>query len=104
MVSSPCLFQDLGADNDLFGVSSRDIGEIIFSGADRMLKIVAGKIIWQMMRYFGDEMEIRSRLAAFCQSGDFMKGFPLQDGSQWENGFATFITDIEEDRYDLDIG
>lgn len=72
-----------------------------------MLKIVAGKIIWQMMLGFGDKGEIRHRLAAFCQSSeasDFTKDFPLQDGSQWENGFVSFITDMEEERYDLDIG
>lgn len=84
-----------------------DIGEIITSGADRMLKIVAGKIIWQMMQYFGDKEEMRERLSKFCQSGytgNFVKDFPLQNGSRWEDGFATFITDMEEDRYGLDTG
>lgn len=71
-----------------------------------MLKIVAGKIIWQMIQNFGDEVGIRDRLSAFCQSDDagFTKEFPLQNGSQWENRFASFIADMEEDRYDLDIG
>lgn len=99
MVFNPC-FRSWA----LITIDSKDIGEIIFSGTDRMLKIVAGKIIWQMMRHFGDETEIRSRLSMFCQSGGFAKNFPLQDGSQWENEFATFMTDMEEDRYDLDIG
>lgn len=72
-----------------------------------MLKIVAGKIIWQMAQHFGDEVEIRYRLSAFwntSDAGDFTKKFPLQNGSQWENGFANFINDMEEDRYDLNIG
>lgn len=74
-----------------------------------MLKTVAGKIIWQMVQGFESEEEIRYRLLAFCQSGgtgvsDFTKDFPLQNGSQWENKFANFVTDMEENRYDLDIG
>lgn len=72
-----------------------------------MLKIVAGKIIWQMMQDFKNEEEIQYRLSTFWQpegAGNLTKDFPLQDGSQWESGFANFVTKLEEDRYDLDLG
>lgn len=83
------------------------MGDIIISGGDRILKIVAGKVIWQLTQAIEDEEEIRQRLPMFCQSdlaGDFTKGFPLQSGSQWESGFANFINDMELNRYDLDLG
>jgi hypothetical protein len=85
---------------------SKDIGEIIISEGDRILKIVAGKIIWQLTQAIEDEEEIRQRLPTFCQpdiAGDFTKGFPLQSGSQWESGFASFINEMELNRYDLDL-
>ncbi|KAI5848716.1 hypothetical protein DFP73DRAFT_621171 [Morchella snyderi] len=85
----------------------KEIGDIIISGGDRILKIVAGKIIWQLIQAIEDEEEIRKRLPTFYQSdlvGDFTNGFPLQSGSQWESGFASFINEMELNRYDLNLG
>jgi len=71
-----------------------------------MLKIVAGKIIWQTIRSSGVVGDIRDRLEIFWaqDSIHFSKDFPMEHGSQWDGGFAQFVTRLEEDLDDLDIG
>ncbi|RPA93944.1 hypothetical protein L873DRAFT_1837774 [Choiromyces venosus 120613-1] len=71
-----------------------------------MLKIVAGKIIWQSIRSSGVVGDIRKRLEIFWaqDSIDFSKDFPMEPGSQWDGGFAQFVTRLEEDLDDPDIG
>jgi len=71
-----------------------------------MLKIVAGKIIWQTIRSSGVVGDIRDRLEIFWaqDSIHFSKDFPMEPGSQWDGGFAQFVTRLEEDLDDLDIG
>ena len=83
-----------------------ELGDIIERGTDRMLKIVAGKIIWQTIRSSGAVKDIRDRLEIFWaqDSMDFSKDFPMEPGSQWDGGFAQFVTRLEEDLDDLDIG
>jgi hypothetical protein len=71
-----------------------------------MLKIVAGKIIWHSVRDSGEKEAIHEQLKSFWGNGDldFTKNFPTEPGSQWDGGFAQFVTRLEEDFDDPDIG
>ncbi|CUS14510.1 unnamed protein product [Tuber aestivum] len=83
-----------------------ELGDIIERGTDRMLKIVAGKIIWQTVRSSSVMEGTRERLKIFWaqDSIDFSKDFPMEPGTQWDGGFAQFVTRLEEDLDDPDIG
>lgn len=70
-----------------------------------MLKIVAGKIIWHSVRGSGQKEAIQERLKVFWGNGyqDLTKDFPTEPESQWDGGFARFVTRLEEDFDDPDI-
>jgi hypothetical protein len=81
-----------------------EVWDIVERGADRMLKIVAGKIISHAVRGSGGKEGIHERLKVFCGNGNpgCLKDFPVEPMNEWDGNFARFATRLEEDFEDPD--